>query len=135
MSLCQSEWIFFYIKIELGCSIVYSTLSILFVLAIFEIICDFTIKNISRSINGSLPRSVDTPSSAQYNTSNGSQSNSLQRSTKRNESNTALNNLANDGKNNLRNRLSLFIFLTSYFRSMAENFIMYWDAFKCSSEN
>ncbi|XP_032524500.2 irregular chiasm C-roughest protein-like [Danaus plexippus] len=52
----------------------------------------------NRSINGSLPRSVDTPSSAQYNTSNGSQSNSLQRSTKRNESNTALNNLANDGR-------------------------------------
>ncbi|XP_052743117.1 irregular chiasm C-roughest protein isoform X2 [Bicyclus anynana] len=51
----------------------------------------------NRSINGSLPRSVDTPSSVQYNASNGSQSNSLQRSTKRQDSSTALNTLSNEG--------------------------------------
>ncbi|XP_047541036.1 irregular chiasm C-roughest protein-like isoform X1 [Vanessa atalanta] len=51
----------------------------------------------NRSINGSLPRSVDTPSSVQYNASNGSQSNSLQRATKRQDSSGALNNLPNEG--------------------------------------
>ncbi|CAH0718480.1 unnamed protein product, partial [Brenthis ino] len=50
----------------------------------------------NRSINGSLPRSVDTPSSTQYN-GNGSQSNSLQRSNKRQDSSAGLNNLANEG--------------------------------------
>ncbi|XP_028035173.1 irregular chiasm C-roughest protein-like [Bombyx mandarina] len=47
----------------------------------------------NRSINGSLPRSVDTPSTVQYNVGNGSQNNSLQRSTKRQDSSSALNNL------------------------------------------
>ncbi|KAJ0170539.1 hypothetical protein K1T71_013910 [Dendrolimus kikuchii] len=47
----------------------------------------------NRSINGSLPRSVDTPSTVQYNPSNASQNNSLQRSTKRQDSSSALNNL------------------------------------------
>ncbi|CAH2240786.1 irregular chiasm C-roughest protein-like [Pararge aegeria] len=51
----------------------------------------------NRSINGSLPRSVDTPSSVQYNASNGSQSNSLQRSTKRQDSSNALNTLSSEG--------------------------------------
>ncbi|XP_045457394.1 irregular chiasm C-roughest protein-like [Melitaea cinxia] len=50
----------------------------------------------NRSINGSLPRSVDTPS-VQYNASNGSQSNSLQRAAKRQDSSVALNNLPNEG--------------------------------------
>ncbi|CAH2098731.1 unnamed protein product [Euphydryas editha] len=50
----------------------------------------------NRSINGSLPRSVDTPS-VQYNASNGSQSNSLQRAAKRQDSSSALNNLPNEG--------------------------------------
>ncbi|XP_045780934.1 irregular chiasm C-roughest protein-like isoform X2 [Maniola jurtina] len=44
----------------------------------------------NRSINGSLPRSVDTPSSTQYNASNGSQSNSLQRATKRPDNSNTL---------------------------------------------
>ncbi|KAG6465138.1 hypothetical protein O3G_MSEX014955, partial [Manduca sexta] len=47
----------------------------------------------NRSINGSLPRSVDPPSTVQFNPGNGSQNNSLQRSAKRQDSNNALNNL------------------------------------------
>ncbi|CAK1549212.1 unnamed protein product [Leptosia nina] len=46
----------------------------------------------NRSINGSLPRSIDTPS-VQYTAGNGSQNNSLQRSGKRQDSSNALNNL------------------------------------------
>ncbi|XP_072933890.1 irregular chiasm C-roughest protein-like [Epargyreus clarus] len=46
----------------------------------------------NRSINGSLPRSVDTPSTVQYNP-NSSQNNSLQRTAKRQGSSNALNNL------------------------------------------
>ncbi|XP_047509319.1 irregular chiasm C-roughest protein-like [Pieris napi] len=45
----------------------------------------------NRSINGSLPRSIDTPS-VQFS-GNGSQNNSLQRSAKRQDSSNALNNL------------------------------------------
>ncbi|XP_041985812.1 irregular chiasm C-roughest protein-like isoform X2 [Aricia agestis] len=51
----------------------------------------------NRSINGSLPRSIDTPSSAQYN-ANGSQNNSLQRSTKRLDSSGTLSNIAQNGE-------------------------------------
>ncbi|CAG9789956.1 unnamed protein product [Diatraea saccharalis] len=47
----------------------------------------------NRSVNGSLPRSVDTSSTVKYNPGNGSQNNSLQRSAKRQDSNNALNNL------------------------------------------
>ncbi|KAJ8706062.1 hypothetical protein PYW07_010839 [Mythimna separata] len=47
----------------------------------------------NRSVNGSLPRSVDTPSTVQFNTGNGSQNNSLQRKQKRQDSSNALNNL------------------------------------------
>ncbi|KPJ16356.1 Irregular chiasm C-roughest protein [Papilio machaon] len=47
----------------------------------------------NRSINGSLPRSVETSSTVQFNATNGSQNNSLQRSTKRQDSSNALNNL------------------------------------------
>ncbi|XP_013178589.1 PREDICTED: irregular chiasm C-roughest protein-like [Papilio xuthus] len=47
----------------------------------------------NRSINGSLPRSVETTSTVQFNATNGSQNNSLQRSTKRQDSSNALNNL------------------------------------------
>ncbi|XP_063835341.1 irregular chiasm C-roughest protein [Ostrinia nubilalis] len=46
----------------------------------------------NRSVNGSLPRSVDTSSTVQFNPGNGSQNNSLQR-TKRQDSSNALNNL------------------------------------------
>ncbi|KAL0859870.1 hypothetical protein ABMA27_010207 [Loxostege sticticalis] len=46
----------------------------------------------NRSVNGSLPRSIDTSSTVQYNPNNGSQNNSLQR-TKRQDSSNALNNL------------------------------------------
>ncbi|CAK1595000.1 unnamed protein product [Parnassius mnemosyne] len=46
----------------------------------------------NRSINGSLPRSVETSSTVQFNAGSGSQNNSLQRSTKRQDS-TALNNI------------------------------------------
>ncbi|XP_061725358.1 irregular chiasm C-roughest protein-like isoform X1 [Cydia pomonella] len=45
----------------------------------------------NRSVNGSLPRSVDTSSTVQFNPGNGSQNNSLQR--KRQDSSNALNNL------------------------------------------
>ncbi|XP_068624403.1 irregular chiasm C-roughest protein-like [Battus philenor] len=54
----------------------------------------------NRSINGSLPRSVETSSTVQFNAGNGSENNSLQRSTKRQDSSNALNNLgvpAGDG--------------------------------------
>ncbi|KAF9799007.1 hypothetical protein SFRURICE_011646, partial [Spodoptera frugiperda] len=47
----------------------------------------------NRSVNGSLPRSVDTPSTVQFNNGNGSQNNSLQRKQKRQDSSNALNNL------------------------------------------
>lgn len=47
----------------------------------------------NRSVNGSLPRSVDTPSTAQFNPGNGSQNNSLQRKQKRQDSSNALNNI------------------------------------------
>ncbi|KAJ2943111.1 hypothetical protein O0L34_g18801 [Tuta absoluta] len=46
----------------------------------------------NRSVNGSLPRSVDTASTVQFNPGNGSQNNSLQRPSKRDSSN-ALNSL------------------------------------------
>ncbi|XP_073965608.1 irregular chiasm C-roughest protein-like, partial [Choristoneura fumiferana] len=45
----------------------------------------------NRSVNGSLPRSVDTASTVQFNPGNGSQNNSLQR--KRQNSSNALNNV------------------------------------------
>ncbi|KAL4707087.1 hypothetical protein ACJJTC_011413 [Scirpophaga incertulas] len=47
----------------------------------------------NRSVNGSLPRSVESSSTVQYNPGNGSQNNSLQRTTKRQDSSNALNSL------------------------------------------
>ncbi|XP_053620769.1 irregular chiasm C-roughest protein-like isoform X2 [Plodia interpunctella] len=47
----------------------------------------------NRSVNGSLPRSIDTPSTVQFNPNSGSQNNSLQRTTKRQDSSNALNSL------------------------------------------
>ncbi|XP_049882134.1 irregular chiasm C-roughest protein-like [Pectinophora gossypiella] len=47
----------------------------------------------NRSVNGSLPRSVDTTSTVQFNPGNGSQNNSLQRPNKRQDCSNALNNL------------------------------------------
>ncbi|XP_013197490.1 irregular chiasm C-roughest protein [Amyelois transitella] len=47
----------------------------------------------NRSVNGSLPRSIDTPSTVQFNPNSGSQNNSLQRSGKRQDSSSALNSI------------------------------------------